>query len=39
MDVNWTYCGNYFTVYVNKTIMLYMFKFYSDICQLFLNTT
>ena len=39
MDVNWTYGDNYVTIYLNKTIMLYVFKFYSDICQLFLNTT
>lgn len=37
--INWTYCGNYFTVYVNQTIMLYTLNLYSDECQLFLNKT
>ena len=39
MDVSWTYCGKYFTVHVNQTIMLYALKSYSDVCQLFLNKT
>ena len=37
MDI--TYCGNHFTIYVNKTIMLHTLNLYSGICQLFLNKT
>ena len=32
MDVNWTFCGNHFTIYVNQTIMLYVFNLYSHVC-------
>ena len=39
MDVNWTYCGDHFTIYANRTIMLYTLNIYSDVCQLFLNKT
>lgn len=48
MDINQTYCGKQFTVYVNQTIMLYVLNLYSDECQyinkcmpihLFLNKT
>ena len=35
MDVSWTYCGNYLTIYIN--IMLY--AVYSDVCLLFLKKT
>ena len=30
IDVNWTYCGNRFTVYVNQAIILYALTLYSD---------
>ena len=33
MDIN--YCGNYFTIHVNQTIVLYALN--NDVCQLFLN--
>ena len=39
MDVSRTYYSNYFTMYVNQTIMLYAFNFCSHIYQLFLNKT
>ena len=33
-----TYCDKYFIMYVGQ-IMLYMFNFYSVVCQLYLNKT
>lgn len=39
MDVNWTYCDNHFTMYVNQTLKLYALNLYSDVCQLFFNKT
>lgn len=33
MDINQTYCGKQFTVYVNQTIMLYVLNLHSDECQ------
>ena len=30
MDVSWTYCDNYFTIYVNQTAMLYALNLYSN---------
>lgn len=29
MDINETYCGHHFTIYINQTIMLYNLNFYS----------
>ena len=31
--------GNYFTVYVSQTIILYILNLYSEVCQLYLNKT
>lgn len=39
MDSSGTSCGNYFTIYVNQTIMPYALNLHSDVCQLFLNKT
>ena len=39
MDINWTYCGNHFTICVNQIIILYALNLYSDVYQLFLNKT
>ena len=39
MDVNETYCGHHFTIYVSQTIMLYTLNLYSDVCQLYVNKT
>ena len=33
MDVNQTYCGHHFTKYVNRIIILYILKVYSDVCS------
>lgn len=37
MDASWTFCGKHFTVYVNRTTMLYALNVHSDTCQFFLN--
>ena len=39
MDVSWTYCGSYFTIYINQTTMLYSLILYSEVYQLFLIKT
>lgn len=39
MEVTGVYCGNHFTIYVNKTIMLYVLNLYTDGCEIFLNKT
>lgn len=31
MHVNWTYCGDHFTIYVDQNIMLYPLNLYSDV--------
>ena len=36
MDVNYTYCGNHSTIYVNQVIMLCILNLYSAIRQLYL---
>ena len=37
MGVSQTYCGYYFTIYLNETFMLYILNLYTDMCQLFPN--
>ena len=32
VSYSWTYCGNYITMYVNRIMMLYALKLYSDAC-------
>ena len=39
MDVNLSYYGNQFMMYVSQMSMLYTLNLYSDVCQLFLNKT
>ena len=39
MDASLTYFGNYFTIYINQTIMMKALKLYSEVCQLSLNKT
>ena len=39
IDVNLTYCGNYFTIYVSQIIMLYSLNLYSAVCQLYPSKT
>ena len=38
MDVTLIYCGNYFTIYVNQTLMLYSLNL-EIVCQLFFSKT
>ena len=33
MDASLTYFGNYFTIYINQTIMMKALKLYSEVCQ------
>lgn len=39
MDVNQTYCGNHFTIYLSQIILMYTLNLYSVVCQLYLNKT
>lgn len=32
MNVNWAYCGNYFTIYINQNIMLSILNLHNDVC-------
>lgn len=38
IDISGISC-NFFTIYVNQTIRVYILNEYSDVCQLFLNKT
>lgn len=39
IDVNKTYCGNNFPIYVNQAIMLNILNLYRAVCRLYLNKT
>ena len=39
MDVQYTYCGKHFMMYVGQIIMLYTLILHSAICQLYINKT
>ena len=37
MDVNYTYFGNHFTIYISNIIMPYALNLHNAVCQLHLN--
>ena len=39
IDVDSTYCDNYFMTYISQIFMLYILKLYNAVCQLYLNKT
>ena len=39
IDVDSTYCDNYFMTYVSQIFMLYILNLYNAVCQLYLNKT